>query len=85
MSWVLVCLTHVKVETVVDLNDYHIKRFSGLGRYLLAMLGCLAIAKLLGAWRLVAGTATDSIQALTRSFGFGTDCHANLDAATSSI
>lgn len=52
MSWVLVCLTHVKVETVVDLNDYHIKAFSGLGRYLLAMLGCLAIAKLLGAWLL---------------------------------
>nr|WP_309594265.1 DUF2339 domain-containing protein [Moraxella osloensis] len=52
MSWVLVCLTHVKVETVVDLNDYHIKSFSGLGRYLLAMLGCLAIAKLLGAWLL---------------------------------
>ena len=52
MSWVLVCLTHVKVETVVDLNDYHIKAFSGLGRYLLAMLGCFAIAKLLGAWLL---------------------------------
>ena len=52
MSWVLVCLTHVKVETVVDLNDYHIKEFSGLGRYLLAMLGCLAIAKLLGGWLL---------------------------------
>ena len=52
ISWVLVCLTHVKVETVVDLNDYHIKAFSGLGRYLLAMLGCLAIAKLLGAWLL---------------------------------
>lgn len=52
MSWALVCLTHVKVETVVDLNDYHIKAFSGLGRYLLAMLGCLAIAKLLGAWLL---------------------------------
>ena len=52
MSWVLVCLTHVKVETVVDLNDYHIKAFSGLGRYLLAMLGCLAIAKLLGGWLL---------------------------------
>ena len=52
MSWVLVCLTHVKVETVLDLNDYHIKAFSGLGRYLLAMLGCLAIAKLLGAWLL---------------------------------
>ena len=52
MSWVLVCLTHVKVETVVDLNDYHITAFSGLGRYLLAMLGCLAIAKLLGAWLL---------------------------------
>lgn len=52
MSWVLVCLTHVKVETVIDLNDYHIKAFSGLGRYLLAMLGCLAIAKLLGAWLL---------------------------------
>jgi len=52
MSWVLVCLTHVKVETVVDLNDYHIKAFSGLGRYLLAMLGCLAIAKFLGAWLL---------------------------------
>ena len=52
MSWVLVCLTHVKVETVVDLDDYHIKAFSGLGRYLLAMLGCLAIAKLLGAWLL---------------------------------
>ena len=52
MSWVLVCLTHVKVETVLDLNDYHIKEFSGLGRYLLAMLGCLAIAKLLGAWLL---------------------------------
>ena len=52
MSWVLVCLTHVKVETVVDLNDYHIKEFSGLGRYLLAMLGCLAIAKFLGAWLL---------------------------------
>jgi len=52
LSWVLVCLTHVKVETVVDLNDYHIKAFSGLGRYLLAMLGCLAIAKLLGAWLL---------------------------------
>lgn len=52
MSWVLVCLTHVKVETVVDLNDYYIKAFSGLGRYLLAMLGCLAIAKLLGAWLL---------------------------------
>lgn len=52
MSWVLVCLTHVKVETVVDLNDYHIKAFSGLGRYLLAMLGGLAIAKLLGAWLL---------------------------------
>lgn len=52
MSWVLVCLTHVKVETVVDLNDYHIKSFSGLGRYLLAMLGGLAIAKLLGAWLL---------------------------------
>ena len=52
MSWVLVGLTHVKVETVVDLNDYHIKAFSGLGRYLLAMLGCLAIAKLLGAWLL---------------------------------
>ena len=52
MSWVLVCLTHVKVEMVVDLNDYHIKAFSGLGRYLLAMLGCLAIAKLLGAWLL---------------------------------
>ena len=52
MSWVLVCLTHVKVETVVDLNDYHIKAFSGLGRYLLAMLCCLAIAKLLGAWLL---------------------------------
>lgn len=52
MSWVLVCLTHAKVETVVDLNDYHIKAFSGLGRYLLAMLGCLAIAKLLGAWLL---------------------------------
>lgn len=52
MSWVVVCLTHVKVETVVDLNDYHIKAFSGLGRYLLAMLGCLAIAKLLGAWLL---------------------------------
>ena len=50
MSWVLVCLTHVKVETVLDLNDYHIKEFSGLGRYLLAMLGCLAIAKLLGGW-----------------------------------
>ncbi len=52
MSWVLVCLTHVKVETVVDLNDYHITAFSGLGRYLLAMLGGLAIAKLLGAWLL---------------------------------
>lgn len=52
MSWVLVCLTHVKVETVLDLNDYHIKEFSGLGRYLLAMLGCLAIAKLLGGWLL---------------------------------
>lgn len=52
MSWVLVCLTHVKIETVLDLNDYHIKAFSGLGRYLLAMLGCLAIAKLLGAWLL---------------------------------
>ena len=52
ISWVLVCLTHVKVETVVDLNDYHIKAFSGLGRYLLAMLGCLAIAKLLGGWLL---------------------------------
>lgn len=52
MSWVLVCLTHVKVETVVDLNDYHIKAFSGLGRYLLAMLGCFAIAKLLGGWLL---------------------------------
>ena len=52
LSWVLVCLTHVKVETVVDLNDYHIKAFSGLGRYLLAMLGCLAIAKLLGGWLL---------------------------------
>ena len=52
MSWVLVCLTHVKVETVLDLNDYHIKAFSGLGRYLLAMLGCLAIAKLLGGWLL---------------------------------
>ncbi|MBW4009925.1 DUF2339 domain-containing protein [Moraxella osloensis] len=52
LSWVLVCLTHIKVETVVDLNDYHIKAFSGLGRYLLAMLGCLAIAKLLGAWLL---------------------------------
>lgn len=52
MSWVLVCLTHVKVETVVDLNDYHIKAFNGLGRYLLAMLGCLALAKLLGAWLL---------------------------------
>ena len=52
MSWVLVCLTHVKVETVLDLNDYHIKEFSGLGRYLLAMLGGLAIAKLLGAWLL---------------------------------
>lgn len=52
MSWMLVCLTYVKVETVVDLNDYHIKAFSGLGRYLLAMLGCLAIAKLLGAWLL---------------------------------
>lgn len=52
MSWVLVCLTHVKVETVVDLNDYHIKAFSGLGRYLLAMLGGLAIAKLLGGWLL---------------------------------
>lgn len=52
MSWVLVCLTYVKVETVVDLNDYHIKAFSGLGRYLLAMLGCLAIAKLLGGWLL---------------------------------
>ncbi|UAY36405.1 DUF2339 domain-containing protein [Moraxella osloensis] len=52
MSWVLVCLTHVKVETVVDLNDYHVKAFSGLGRYLLAMLGCFAIAKLLGAWLL---------------------------------
>lgn len=52
MSWVLVGLTHVKVETVLDLNDYHIKAFSGLGRYLLAMLGCLAIAKLLGAWLL---------------------------------
>ena len=52
MSWVLVCLTHVKVETVVDLNHYHIKAFSGLGRYLLAMLGCLAIAKLLGGWLL---------------------------------
>lgn len=52
MSWVLVCLTHVKVETVLDLNDYHIKAFSGLGRYLLAMLGCFAIAKLLGAWLL---------------------------------
>lgn len=52
MIWVLVCLTHVKVETVVDLNDYYIKAFSGLGRYLLAMLGCLAIAKLLGAWLL---------------------------------
>lgn len=52
MSWVLVCLTHVKVETVLDLNDYHIKAFSGLGRYLLAMLSCLVIAKLLGAWLL---------------------------------
>ena len=52
LSWVLVCLTHIKVETVVDLNDYHIKAFSGLGRYLLAMLGCLAIAKLLGGWLL---------------------------------
>lgn len=52
LSWVLVCLTHVKVETVLDLNDYHIKAFSGLGRYLLAMLGCLAIAKLLGGWLL---------------------------------
>nr|WP_312276710.1 DUF2339 domain-containing protein [Moraxella sp. CTOTU46711] len=52
LSWVLVCLTHVKVETVVDLNDYHIKAFSGLRHYLLAMLGCLAIAKLLGAWLL---------------------------------
>ena len=52
MSWVLVCLTHVKVETVVDLNDYHIKAFSGLGRYLLAMLSCLVIAKLLGGWLL---------------------------------
>ncbi|VWX30220.1 conserved membrane hypothetical protein [Moraxellaceae bacterium 17A] len=52
MSWVLVCLTHVKVETVVDLNDYQIKAFSGLGHYLLAMLGCLAIAKLLGGWLL---------------------------------
>ena len=52
MSWVRVCLTHVTVETVVDLNDYHIKAFSGLGRYLLAMLGCLTIAKLLGAWLL---------------------------------
>lgn len=52
MSWVLVCLTHVKVETVLDLNDYHITAFSGLGRYLLAMLGCFAIAKLLGGWLL---------------------------------
>ena len=48
LSWAAVCHRYFAVH--IDYNaDYQVTNFSGLGQYLLGMLGCLAMAKLLGA------------------------------------
>lgn len=50
LMWMAVCAVNFTVSYAN--TAYGVQTLSGLGRYLLAMVGCLAVATLLGAWLL---------------------------------